>query len=92
MILFIHALTPTNAVHGRGLLQATTFHGDHDVHYMSDDHSGDIETLGHGPIDAATVGSSFDNTIAKALWMSLKTKLVYRTTVDTREGAKLRDG
>ncbi len=35
-----------------------------------------------------TVGDSYDNAMAEALWASLKKELVYRTNFNTREEAR----
>ncbi|KJF16072.1 integrase core domain-containing protein [Acidithrix ferrooxidans] len=36
-----------------------------------------------------SVGDSYDNAMAEALWASLKKELVYQTVFDTREEARI---
>ena len=85
--LFIDALNQAKAVRGRALLPETIFHSDHGSQYTSDDFRQMLRISGMAQ-SMGTVGDSYDNSMAEALWASLKKELVYRTDFNTREEAR----
>ena len=85
--LFIDALNQAKAVRGRALLPETIFHSDHGSQYTSDDFRQMLRISGMAQ-SMGTAGDSYDNSMAKTLWASLKKELVYRTDFNTREEAR----
>jgi putative transposase len=85
--LFIDALSLAKAVRGRALLPETIFHSDHGSQYTSEDFR-EMLRISAMAQSMGTVGDSYDNAMAEALWASLKKELVYRTNFNTQEEAR----
>ena len=86
--LFIRALNQAKATRGRATLPETIFHSDHGSQYTSEQFR---EALRISRISQSmgSVGDSYDNAMAEALWASLKKELVYRNDFTTREEARI---
>ena len=85
--LFIDALNQAKNLRGRVLLPNTIFHSDHGSQYTSDLFR-EVLRLSEMRQSMGTIGDSYDNAMAEALWASLKKELVYRTSFTTLEEAR----
>ena len=86
--VFVDCLDKAKPTRGKVLMADTIFHSDHGSQYTSNEFR-EMLSLHRFSQSMGSVGDSYDNAMAEALWASLKKELVYRTVFDTREEARI---
>ena len=86
--MFIDCLDKARSTRGKVLMSDTIFHSDHGSQYSSNEFR-ELLRLSQFSQSMGSVGDSYDNAMAEALWASLKKELVYQTVFDTREQARI---
>jgi len=86
--VFLDALHMAQLTRGKVIFVNTILHSDHGSQYSSKDFRDQLRLM-RITQSMGSVGNSFDNAMAESLWASLKKELVYRTTFETIEQARL---